>query len=283
MSRTAKDGPLTSSRKRPWAGNLIQNAVALMLSSGGTAVFGLVFWAAAAHLAKAEDIGLASAEIVAVTLIANLSQLSYTTIFDRFLPVTGNQTRRFVTRAYTMCALVGFIVAVVYVYAGFGRRFIPSSLGWRALFVVAVVLWTIFVLQDSVLTGLRSTRWVPVENILCALAKLALLPAFLVFTARQGIFLAWTTPVFAAVGAVSWYIFRKRIPRHEAVHHARGDFPSTRELVSLGAGQYAIALVSTLQSGLVTLIVIDRLGAVAEAHYYLPALISSGGIARSEE
>jgi O-antigen/teichoic acid export membrane protein len=276
MSRTAKDGPLTSSRKRPWAGNLIQNAVALMLSSGGTAVFGLVFWAAAAHLAKAEDIGLASAEIVAVTLIANLSQLSYTTIFDRFLPVTGNQTRRFVTRAYTMCALVGFIVAVVYVYAGFGRRFIPSSLGWRALFVVAVVLWTIFVLQDSVLTGLRSTRWVPVENILCALAKLALLPAFLVFTARQGIFLAWAAPVVVAIGVVNWYLFRKRIPNHEATTSSSENLPSRREFVSLAFGQYAISLLSTLSTGLVVLIVIERLGPVAEAHYYVPAMISSG-------
>lgn len=206
------------------------------------------------------------------------SQLSYPTIFDRFLPVAGNQTRRFVTRAYTMCALVGLIVAVVYVYAGFGRRFIPSSLGWRALFVVAVVLWTIFVLQDSVLTGLRSTQWVPVENILCALAKIALLPAFLVFTARQGIFLAWAAPVVVAIGVVNWYLFRKRIPNHEATTSSSEKLPSRREFVSLAFGQYAISLLSTLSTGLVVLIVIERLGPVAEAHYYVPAMISSGGV-----
>ena len=270
---------MKDSRKRPWTGNLIQNALALMVSSGGVAVIGVVFWATAAHLATPRDVGRESAEIAAMMFLANLAQLGFTTIFDRFLPVTGDRTRAFVVRAYAMCTSVALVAAIVYVLAGFGHNFIPASLGWRVLFVVSVVLWTIFVLQDSVLTGLRATRWVPVENILFSSAKIALLPVFLVVSAHRGLFLAWTTPVFAAVGAVSWYIFRKRIPRHEAVHHARGDFPSTRELVSLGAGQYAIALVSTLQSGLVTLIVIDRLGAVAEAHYYLPALISSGGIA----
>src|ERR1039458_3209837 len=147
---------------------------------------------------------------------ANLAQLGFTTIFDRFLPVTGDRTRAFVVRAYAMCTSVALVAAIVYVLAGFGHNFIPASLGWRVLFVVSVVLWTIFVLQDSVLTGLRATRWVPVENILFSSAKIALLPVFLVVSAHRGLFLAWTTPVFAAVGAVSWYIFRKRIPRHEA-------------------------------------------------------------------
>jgi O-antigen/teichoic acid export membrane protein len=211
-------------------------------------------------------------------LLANLAQLSFGTIFDRFLSISGKRTRKFVTRAYAMCTLVALIVATVYVSAGFGHNFIPSSLGWRALFVVAVMLWTIFVLQDSVLTGLRATRWVPVENILFALAKLALLPAFLVVAARQGLFLAWTAPVVVAIGAVNWYLFRKRIPNHEVSSSPTEKFPSTRELISLALGQYATSLITTFTGSIVILIVIQRLGPEAEAYYYLPALISSGGV-----
>ena len=87
------------SKRRLWAGNLIQNAVALMVSSGGSAVLGVIFWATAARLTTAQNVGRASAEIAAMVLLANLSQLSFTTIFDRFLPVAGDRTFRFVTHA----------------------------------------------------------------------------------------------------------------------------------------------------------------------------------------
>jgi O-antigen/teichoic acid export membrane protein len=263
-------------KRGKWASHLIQNAVALMVSSGGTAVLGIAFWTTASHLTTAENIGRASAEIAAMWLLANLSQLSFGSIFDRFLPVAGNRTRAFVTRAYVMCTCVSLIAADVYLVAGFGRNFIPSSRWWHAFFVVVVALWTIFILQDSVLTGLRSTRWVPVENILFALAKLALLPIALILTARQGLFLAWSVPVLGAVGAVSWYLFRKRIPEHQATYVLTESLPSVREIFLLAFAQYAQSLIGVFTPGIVVLILIQRLGPVQEARYYLPALISGG-------
>jgi O-antigen/teichoic acid export membrane protein len=216
MSRTTRRKPL---HKRLRAGHLIQNAVALMVSSGGTALLGVAFWATAAHLTSPSNVGRASAEIAALSLLAFMAQLSFGSIFDRFLPVIGQGARTFVTRAYALCSAVALAIGIIYLLAGFGHEFIPTSLGWRALFVVSVVLWTIFALQDSVLTGLRATRWVPVENILFALAK---------------------------------------------------------EIASLAAAQYAQALINFFTPSIVVLIVITRLGPVAEARYYVPTLIAGG-------
>jgi O-antigen/teichoic acid export membrane protein len=260
--------------KRLRAGHLIQNAVALMVSSGGTALLGVAFWATAAHLASAYNVGRASAEIAALSLLAFMAQLSFGAIFDRFLPVIGKGARTFVTRAYALCSAVALAIGIIYLLAGFGHEFIPSSFGWRALFVVSVVLWTIFALQDSVLTGLRATKWVPVENILFAIMKLALLPVLIATLPNQGIFLAWSAPVILTLVAVNWYIFRTRIPEHEARKAPAESLPRLKELVLLAGAQYATLLFSVLAPLIVTLIVIQRLGAIANAHYYVPALIS---------
>ncbi len=246
-----------------------------MLSSGGTAVLGVVFWAVAARLASPYEVGQASAEIAAMVLLANIAQLSFGSIFDRFLPIAGAKTRSFVTRAYLLVTVVALVTGIVYVSAGLGEKFIPPSWGWRALFVVAVVLWTIFILQDSVLTSLRATRWVPVENILFSSAKLALLPAGLALFAHQGIFLAWTAPVAVATAVVSWYLFSKVIPRHQATNASSERFPGAREIASLAVAQYATGLIIVFEAQLVVLIVINRLGAVASAHAYLPGLIAN--------
>lgn len=264
------------SMRRPHLGRLVRNAAALMLSSGGTAVLGVAFWGIAAHLAGPTVIGRTSAEIAAMALLANLAQLSFGAVFERFLPVAGAQTRAFVLRAYALCTSIAFIAAMIYVSVGFTDRFLPPTLAWRTIFVFSVVLWTIFVLQDSALTGLRAAKWVPLENIFFALAKMALLPAFLALSESQGIFLAWTSPVAITILAVSWYLFGRRIPDHERYSTRVGELPRTREIVTLALAHYATFLLSMFTPAIVTLIVIQRLGAVMSAYYYLPALIASG-------
>ena len=82
MSRTTRLTPLEGLRSRLRAERLIQNAAALMLSTGGTALLGLVFWTSATHLATAAAVGRTSAEIAAMVLIANLAQLSFGSIFE---------------------------------------------------------------------------------------------------------------------------------------------------------------------------------------------------------
>jgi O-antigen/teichoic acid export membrane protein len=280
-----------SQHKRVWSrwrpGLLIQNAIALMISSGGTAVLGVVFWAVAAHLSTAKALGRTAAEIAAMLLLATLAQLSYGSIFERFLPVAGEFTFNFVKQAYLLCTAFGLVLAVGYLALGFGRSFLPSSLGWKLLFVVAVVLWTIFALQDSVLIGLRASRWVAVENIAYSAVKLAFLPVSIVISATEGIFVAWTAPLILTIIAISWYLFRHRIPEHASTSVSTEALPSARNLIVLASAQYAALLSSVFLPAIVTLIVIQRLGAVANAHYYLPAMIAnslgmfSWGIVRS--
>lgn len=276
MRNMTNSGPSQGSIRHFLTGRLIQNALALMISSGGTAVLGVVFWGVAAHLASATVIGRTSAEIAAMVLLANLAQLSFGSIFERFLPVAGTRTRAFVKRAYAMCVSTALVLAVVYVLIGFTHSFLPSSFTWRAIFVIAVVLWTIFILQDSALIGLRASRWVPVENILFAVAKLALLPALVIVWRSQGVFMAWSAPVGLTIVGVTWYLFRHRIPEHESSFSATEALPSTRELFVLAGAQYATLLSSVFTPSLVALIVIERLGPVANAHSYIPLLIVGG-------
>jgi O-antigen/teichoic acid export membrane protein len=247
-----------------------------MVSAGGSAILGLAFWGVAAHLAPARAIGRTSAEIVAMIMLANLAQLSFGSIFERFLPVAGKRTRSFVQRAYTMCIATALVLAAVYVFSGLGHNIVPHTVFGRVFFVVTVVLWTIFILQDNALVGLRASHWVPVENIFFAAAKLALLPVFLSVSAAQGVFLAWSAPVVLTIIAVNWYLFARRIPEHESRQALSERLPNTRELFLLAGAQYATLLFSVFTPSIVTLIVIERLGAVANAHYYVPSLIYSG-------
>ena len=275
-SRTVKKMTRPTLRKMKWErprpGRLVQNAIALVISSAGSSTIGIVFWAVAAHLATQAAVGRTTAEIAAMMLLTNMAQLSFGSIFERFLPIAGHLTGEFVRRAYATCLSFALILATVYVITGFGHSFLPSAFIWRALFIVSVVLWTIFALQDSVMIGLRASKWVAVENIAYSIAKLALLPACVFLSAVHGIFVAWVAPLIFTNLAVTWYLFSRRIPE-QMLTPAVADLPSTRELIVLAGAQYASLLTSVFIPSIVTLIVISRLGAVANAHYFLPAMI----------
>ena len=274
-SRPSSPGAVASLR-RLLTGRLMGNAIALMISSGGTSVLGVVFWGLAAHLATATVVGRTTAEIAAMMLLSNLAQLSFQSIFERFLPVAGVRTRAFVQRAYVMCVSVALVLTTAYVVAGFGVGYLPVAWWGRVLFVLAVGTWTVFVLQDSVLVGMRASKFVPVENLLFAVAKLALLPLLLRASSTQGIFLAWTLPVVVAIAVVTWYIFSIRIPAHASATRASEELPGPRELFVLAGAQYATMVFTVFTPSLVSLIVIQRLGAVANAHYYIPSLFLVG-------
>jgi O-antigen/teichoic acid export membrane protein len=249
-----------------------------MVSSMGSAGIGIIFWGVAAHLVPVASIGRASAELSAMSLLASLASLSLASTFVRFLPVSGDRTRTFVARCYGTSTSLAVILAVVCVIAGFGHRFLPAALGWRALFIVVVAFWVVFALQDAALTGLRATKWVAVENVLFGLGKLALLPLFVLVLPQQGIFVAWTVPMFIAVVLVTRYLFRTRIPEHEAASRGRSLLPSGRQIASILAAQSATEVVAIVSSMLMPLIVISRFGASANGRFYLPWTIA-GSIA----
>jgi O-antigen/teichoic acid export membrane protein len=257
-------------------GPLIRNALALLISGAGSGVIGVVFWAVAAHETTAEVVGRTSAELATITLLATFAQASFGSTFVRFLPIAGNRTKAFILRAYLLCTSIAFVISVLYVTLGLGHRFIPAPWPWKVLFIGSVVAWTVFALQDAALTGLQATRWVPVENISYGVAKLVLIPVFLVFSATQGVFLAWMSPVVVVIALVNWYLFRRRIPQHMVRVPSPESLPTIKQLFSMTGAQYVQLLVSISSASIVTLIVIDRLGAVANAHYYLAAQIAYG-------
>ncbi len=251
-----------------------KNALALILSSVGTAALGFVFWAFATRLVRAEFLGRATAEIAAMSLVANLSQLGFGSTFERFLPIAGSQTRSLVVKGYALSCTVAFVGSLVYLSLPASRLVLLDS-AQRLTFVISTVAWSIFVLQDRVLIALRKSSLVPVENLSFSAAKLVLLPVIVAVSITQGIYLSWTIPVVAAVAIVSRYVFWTLIPRHASQRRNVEALPSITTIIKLALGQYVTTILRVFSTSIVALIVIATVGATASAYYYIPAMISS--------
>src|SRR3954467_6747058 len=175
---------------------LHRDAYALVANSGFTAVTGMLYWIVAAKAFSAHAVGLNSALISSMMFLAGLAGLNLHNVVVRFLPEAGRQTGRMIALCYAAPASLAALGATVFVPGV--HRWSPAlaamlSSGPLAMwFVVATVAWTLFVIQDGVLTGLGRATWVPLENAAFSVAKLAVLVVAAALLPREGIFVSWT-------------------------------------------------------------------------------------------
>jgi len=253
--------------------SLSVNAAALITATIATNAFGLAFWAVATHVRSTEVVGRAAAGVAALTLLATVSQLNLTNVFIRLLPAAGRWSRYLIVRGYLAVLALATLIAAVYAATGLSGQVLAGGWPARVMFVIAVDVLAIFALQDAVLTALRLTPFVPVENISSALLRLALIPVLIVLPSANGLVLAWVTPAALAVIVVNRLLFARALP---ALAHSEGSLPHRRRLLSFTAGEYVQSIFATATAQLMPLIIIWRLGPTAAAYFTLPWLILGG-------
>lgn len=253
---------------------LYRNAYALMLNTAVNSAFGLLYWIVAARAFSPEEVGRGNALVSLMLLVSILTQLNWGQALIRFLPRAGAAAARLVGSAYAVSAglaVVGSTGAMAYCHL------VPEpgdplhvSLPFACWFVVSTTAWSVFNLQDSALTGLRSAQWIPLENGLYGIVKLALLVVVAQTSLRDGVFTSWTLPVIALLVPVNLLLFRRLLPRHAARTAADAQPPDRRELTRYMAGDYTGQVFNQLSSTFLPVLVAGLLGA-AEAAYFLPA------------
>ena len=97
-----------------------------------------------------------------MTFLAGVAQGPSMNAMLRFIPVAGSDTRRLVMWGYlfstALAALVGGAFLLSIDFLSPVLSFLGQD-GWLALwFLLGVVGWCIFALQDNVLTGLRANN-----------------------------------------------------------------------------------------------------------------------------
>jgi O-antigen/teichoic acid export membrane protein len=255
---------------------LYRNALALLVNSGVTSLIGVAYWTLAARLAPADIVGRNAALISAMVALASLSHLGLEGALGGFLPRAGAATGALVKRAYGMAAVLAVAFATIFVLAAPRVSVHLRDLyrpGMAVLFVGAVLIWSLFALQDCVLTGLRRAVWIPLENILYSAVKLGLVLALARGLAGYGILVSWIVPAALALFPVTLVIFKAFIPAHLKAYGTepgRGTDLFSRFVVGDGFGM----LLAQVYTALLPILVMEHAGAEAAGHFYIAWMLT---------
>jgi O-antigen/teichoic acid export membrane protein len=243
----------------------------LIIGTGITSLLGVAFWALAARSYTAHEVGQNAAAISAVTLVSGVCSLGLSAVLVRYLPIAGTALRRLVFGSYALTAglslLAGALAAATSGVWSPTLDFLQET-DWLIGFTLATAATTIFTLQDSVLTGLQTARWIPLENSLYAATKLVLLVALAALLPVAGPFVAWNAPLLPAIVAINWLIFRRLIPDDRSV----GSL-DRHKVIRMAAGNYGGNLFALVGNMYLPILVANQAGAAEAAYFFIPWMI----------
>lgn len=256
---------VTGTRQRlhgVWQESLARTGHLLVANSVLTAGVGVLYWLLAARLYPPAVVGVNSAAISAMMLLAGAAQLNLMSALLRFLPTSGRSAGRMIRNAYLVGAGLSGVVAVGFLL---GLRFwAPALTGLlgpilnAAGFVVATMLWAMFVMQDNALVAVKRAAAVPVENLAFALLKIVLIVVMSASLVGSGVWLSWAAAMAVTVAGTTTYIFRRAVPAFaRASVPGTEHVPSLREVKRFVGPDYVGALAWIAGTSLLPLLVLD--------------------------
>jgi O-antigen/teichoic acid export membrane protein len=257
---------------------LYRNGYALVINSAATSGLGMLYWILAARYYSTEAIGLNSAIVSSVMLLANISQLNLTNTLNRFIPRAGRATGHLVIYAYIISAVVGLVTSFIFA-VGVGLwaselSFLKSSPLFITWFTLSTMAWCVLVLQDSALTGLRQAPWIPLQNLVFALLRIVLVISFATALPQFGVFASWIIPLLCLLPLTNMLLFGRLIPRHARATEDRAIRILPSQVIRYVSADYLASLIWMATINLLPLMILERAGPSANAYFFLPWTIS---------
>lgn len=252
----------------------LRGAAALILSNVIAGGLGFVFWVVTAHYQRASGVGAVSAEVSAITFLASVGSLNLINVFARFIPEAGWHARRMILLSYSAAVLAGSLGAVIFLLTPLATGLVIGGGIGRLAFALCVVLNSVFMIQDGGLVGFGRSGWVPIENILVALARLALLPLSIgLLSASTAVLWSWALPMAVAVVVVNAIIIG-RLARHGRARQ-RPSLPPAGQLGRFVAIESVTTAVAAAVSAFLPALVTRRLGTTQGGYFYVPWIITT--------
>jgi O-antigen/teichoic acid export membrane protein len=256
---------------------MLRSGHALIAGASLTQIIGVAYWVIAARIYPVAVVGRNSAALSIMLFLSGVAELNMMSTLVRFVPTSGTRTVRLILGVYATSMSIAAVIGAGFLYLiphvepqlGFVRTG-PYVALW---FVFSIVAGTIFVLEDSALTGVRAAPFVPLENTFSSLLKLVLMIVLVRSLPSLGIYVSSTVAVVVAVFPTNAYLFGRAVPRHLRKYSVTRAPPRFREIGSFLLPDSTAALFLLGSTALLPVLIIDRLGPRAAGHYALAWIV----------
>lgn len=254
-----------------WKTPLYRNAVYLIIGNGMGALLGFFYWAVAARLYSAEEVGTASAIISAIGMLAAFASLGLGLGLVRFLPETREQGNDLINSSLTLVLAASIVTAIVFIL---GTNFWSKELSFLRDNPVYFLLFVVFTagtawgnLIDNISVSERRSVFVTLRSLIYSVGKLGLVILMAGILNSSGIVSSWGIATIISILLIGVYclprIRRGYIPR------PHWHWQQTRAILPYSISNNLSVMLWSLPTWILPLMVLNELGAESNANFYI--------------
>jgi O-antigen/teichoic acid export membrane protein len=234
------------------------NSAYLFANSIVTALLGVIFWAIAARFYDLDAVGRTAAVVSSATLIAMVSNLGFSALVIRFLPISGTSEVRLSAIASLTPAVLATSIAFVFYSLPMNRELIGSSLQIPFAIFIPVGLTAalaVSAVQDSIFIARQESIYVLIVHMGGTLVRLIVLSMF-AHAGAIGLVGAFSLGglVTLALGVHAW---KKKLPWTGETQ------PSIHEMAKYGATNYVTGLLNQAPQLIFPFLIATQISATA--------------------
>lgn len=249
---------------------LYRNSFYILLTLISGALFGFIFWIIAAKIYSQQEVGLNTALISAVGLIAIISFLGLDQSIIRFFPDRNKFT--ILTTSSLVITLSTILFGVIFILGVdlWSPELVLIKNNLLAFFI-SLVAFTLTTPTANAFIALRKSKYYLYQNLLMNLRVILVLLPFLGYL---GIFLSFG--MSSLIATIISYILLFRIMKSTANDKKlKIDSGFLRESFHFSMGNYFFVLFVTIPIYLLPILVLNVLGSGQTAYYYIAYTIAS--------
>lgn len=265
------------SLKQLWGIRFYSNAFYLVMTSIITGLLGYVFWILVARFYSPGDVGLASASIAAMGLVAAFAHLGIGMGLIRFLPHSGENANAMINTAFTIGILISIVVAFIFLagldYWSPALLFLRQNPIYLAAFVIFTVASNMLHITGNAFVAERRAGFVVVQDLIFSLLKLSLPILLVAFFHSFGIFASWGIAQCIVV-LLCLFLF---LPRVQTGY--RPFFTINKKIVNdmmhFSFANYLSNLLWGVPTLVLPIMVVNLLGAEVNAYFFIAWTVAS--------
>ena len=264
--------------KQLWSIPLYSNASYLILANATSALLGFAFWITVARLYSPEDVGLASALIAAIGLLAVFSHLGLGMWLIRFLPHSGGSAKSMINTAFTIGALVSLLAAFIFIgglsFWSPALLFLRNNLFYVAAFVLFTVASNLWRLTSETFIAERKAGFILSNSLIVGLSRLLMNIILAAFFHSFGIFASWGISLTIAL-VITLFLF---LPRAQPGYRPQFalKIESAKNMLNFSFANYLSVLFWDTSISILSIVVVNRLGAEPNAYFQMAWVV--GGL-----
>ena len=251
--------------------SLYRNALFLILNAMLPAAMGFLFWIIAARMYSPENIGIASALISSMTLIAYFSTLGLEFGIIKFLPQTKDKSGAMVTASVGITAVLAIIISTVF-FAGIdiwapSFHIIRSNILFLISFCAITLIYSVYYLVHHIYISKRQSGYTFAQTGVFSLIRFIPMILLASMAPSFGVFSGWGIGLAAGLLFSTIFLFGRSCIQFSKI--TPEGFKMVGGMFKYSFSNFALNLLWMAPGLVLPLMVTNQLGARANGYFYI--------------